>query len=95
MPAIIAWVLAGLARLFASRVGQWVTSALVFLGLELATSQVLVAPLLGQIQAVAGGLGTGVAWLGFFNVDRYITIILSAYAVSAGKSAILRRRASA
>lgn len=94
MPAIIAWVIAGLARLFASRIGQWVTSALVFLGLELATSQVVVAPLLAQIQAVAGGVGTGAVWLGFFNIDRYITIILSAYAVGAGKSAILRRRAA-
>lgn len=94
MPAMIAWVLAGLARLFASRIGQWVTSALVFLGLELATSQVVVAPLLAQIQSVAGAVGTGAVWLGFFNIDRYITIILSAYAVGAGKSAILRRRAA-
>lgn len=94
MPAIVAWIVAAFARLFASRAGQWVTSILVFLGLEMATREVVVAPLLAQIQAVAGSVGAGVVWVGFFNIDRYITIILSAYAVGAGKSVILRRRAA-
>lgn len=94
MPAIIAWLVAGIARLFASRMGQWVTSALVFLGLEMAVREVAVGPLIGQIQSIATGLaGDAVGWLAFFNADRYITIVLSAYAVGAGKSVMLRRRA--
>lgn len=95
MPAIIAWVLAGLSRLFASRAGQWVTSILVFLGLEMAVREVAVEPIIAQIQTVASGLaGDAVAWLAFFNLDRYITIVISAYAVASGKSVMLRRKAA-
>lgn len=93
MPAILLWLGAALSSLFASRIGQWVASAMVFLGLSFAVSKFAVGPILGQIQAVASGLaGDALGWLAFFNVDKYVTIILSAYAVGAGKSVLLRKR---
>jgi hypothetical protein len=39
--------------------------------------------------------GEAVAWIAFFNGDKYITIILSAYAVASAKGVILRRRGAA
>lgn len=92
MPALIAWLVAALSAVFASRIGQWVVSALVFLGLELAVTSFAVEPILNQIKGVASGVGDAVGWLAFFNLDKYITVILSAYAVGAGKAAFLRRR---
>lgn len=95
MPALVVWIIAGLSSLFASKIGQWCVSALVFLGLELATQSFVTAPIIGQIQSIATGLpGDAVGWLAFLNADKYVTIILSALAVAAGKSAILRRRAA-
>ena len=96
MPAIIGWIVAGISRIFATRLGAWVAQAMFFLGLQWATHEFAVEPLLAQVQsAVASGGGTVVAWVGFFNVDRYFTCILSAYAVVAGKRAILQRRPGA
>lgn len=95
MPALIAWFVAGLSRLFASRLGMWITSALVFLGLELGTQTVVVQPILAQIQATASGLPADAAgWMAFFNIDRYITILLSAYAAGGVKTVLRRRSAS-
>lgn len=93
MPALVAWIVAGLSRIFATRIGMWVVSALVFLGLELGTQRVVLGPVLGQIQSVSGGLGgDAVGWLAFFNVDRYLSIIISAYGAAAAKGVILRKR---
>jgi hypothetical protein len=95
MPALIAWIVAAISTAFSSRIGQWCVSALVFLGLELAVNSFAVGPILDQIKAVAMGLpADALGWVAFFNLDKYITIVLSAMAVGAGKSAILRRRAA-
>jgi hypothetical protein len=97
---IIAAIVAGFARLFASRIGQWVTAALVFMGIGLASHGVLVQPLLDQVQDIAqdAGSSTGsiaVQWLAFLNFDKAITMIFSAYAaraaVSAGKVWLAKR----
>lgn len=93
MPAIIAWVVAGLARIVATRIGMWIVSGLVFLGLELGTQKVVLGPVLTQLQSVSSGLaGDAAGWLAFFNVDRYLSIIISAYGAAAAKGVILRKR---
>lgn len=93
MPALVAWIVAGFSSLFATKIGQWAVSVLVFLGLELGTQSFVVAPVLAQIKSVASGLsGDAIGWVAFFNLDKYITVILSAYAVGAGKRVILQRR---
>lgn len=94
-PAVVGWIVAGISRIFATRLGGWAAAALAFLGLQWATHSFVMAPVIGQVQAAIGGAGgDAVAWLGFFNLDRYITIILSAYAVASGKRAFLRRRSA-
>jgi len=94
MPALVAWIVAGLSWLFEKRIGQWIVSALVFLGLELGTQKAVTGPLLSYMQSATGSLpAEAAAWLAFFNVDRYITIIMSAYATAGVGRVLLRRRA--
>lgn len=87
-------LLAGLSRLVGTRLGQWVLSALAFLGINFMTQKFAVDPLLAQIKSsVAGAPGEIVAWLGFLNVDKYVTLVLSAYATAAAAGALKMRLA--
>ncbi|MBH1552422.1 DUF2523 domain-containing protein [Stenotrophomonas maltophilia] len=87
-------LLAGLSRLFGTRLGQWLLSALAFLGINFMTQKFAVDPLLGQIKAsMAGAPGDIVAWLGYLNVDKYVTLVLSAYATAAAAGALKMRLA--
>lgn len=87
-------LLAGLSRLVGTRLGQWVLSALAFLGINFITQKFAVDPILGQIKSsIAGAPGEIVAWLGYLNVDKYVTLILSAYATAAAAGALKMRRA--
>ncbi|WP_164240842.1 DUF2523 family protein [Stenotrophomonas maltophilia] len=87
-------LLAGLSRLVGTRLGQWVLSALAFLGINFMTQKFAVDPLLGQIKSsFAGAPGEIVAWLGFLNVDKYVTLVLSAYATAAAAGALKMRLA--
>jgi len=96
MMFIVRWIVAGISRIFATRLGSWVAQAMVFLGLQWVVHEFAIAPILAEVQAaVASGGASVVAWVGFFNIDRYFTSILSAYATVAGKRAILSRRPGA
>ncbi|MCU1145202.1 DUF2523 domain-containing protein [Stenotrophomonas maltophilia] len=85
-------LLAGLSRLFGTRVGQWILSALAFLGLNFVAQEFAVTPLLDQIKgSINGAPGDILAWLGFLNVDKYVTLVLSAYATAAAAGALKMR----
>ncbi len=85
-------LLAGLSRLFGTRIGHWFLSALAFLGLQYVVQEFAVAPLLDQIKSAMGSApGEIVAWLGFLNVDKYVTLVLSAYATAASMGALKMR----
>jgi len=89
----IAWLVAALSSLFASRLGSWLIGALIFMGIEMATSSFVVTPVLNQIKAAAGSItGPAAEWLAFFRIDKYITVILSAYAGGAAKNALFFRK---
>lgn len=94
MPALIAW----LARVFSTRLGSWIAGAFVFLGLSLGTQEFAIAPLRAYIETAWAGVGADIAaWLGAFNIDRAITILLSAIAARAtiaGGALYLKRRAA-
>lgn len=81
-----------LSRLVASRLGQWLLTAALFLGINFVSKKVAVDILVPQIAAHIGGMGAlTVAWLAYLNVDRAITIILSAYASAAGTRMVMQR----
>lgn len=93
MPLVVSWIVAGLGWLFRSKLGQWIVAGMAFIGLQLATNEFAVGPILAQIQSVVGQTGgDAVGWVAFFNLDKYITCILSAYAVATGKRVFLARR---
>ncbi len=52
----IAWLMAGLSTLVASRLGSWFVGALIFMGIELATSSFVVTPILNEIKGAAGAV---------------------------------------
>lgn len=91
MPFVAA-ALAALSRLFATRIGQWVLSALLFLGIGFATKEAVTDPIMGYLADGFNGLpGNFALWAAFLNVDKYCTIVASAYIGAAGKRIILRK----
>ena len=63
-----------------------------FLGLNFVAQEFAVTPLLDQIKAsISGAPGDILAWIGFLNVDKYVTLLLSAYATAAAAGALKMR----
>lgn len=87
MPMIIAALLQGLRYLFMSRLGLFLATALVWLGINLSTINLVLEPtidlLTGFAQGSNGGGGEywGIAqsYAGVLNFDRAITMVVSAY----------------
>jgi len=99
MPAflapLIAAVMAAFSRLVSTRVGIWVATALGALGLSLATHEIAMGPIMNMVRSSASGIPADLAqWLGVLQVDRYITIVLSAFTAGAVKRAFLARKAA-
>lgn len=93
---VLGGLFAGLSRLFSTRLGTWVAGAMLFLGIELVASNFVVGPLLDEVIGAFAGLpGDMAAWLAFLNVDRYITIVASAYATAASIGALKLRKVQA
>lgn len=92
LTGIWAAMIAALGWLVRSQIGRWVAIALTALGIQFAMTEGVMDPLIAYISAQAGGgVGAATEWLGFFNVDRYITLILSAYAAAAAMSFAVQR----
>lgn len=91
---LIAAGLAGLSRLFATKAGAWVATAMMGLGLHFVVTGNLIELATDQVAAAFGGIGgTAAAWFGVLNIGSYVSIILSAYAAGGIKRAILAKRA--
>jgi len=85
-------LLAGLSRLVSTRLGQWCLSALAFFGIQWAAQEFAVDPILDLIKSsFSGAPGTILQWLGFLNVDRYVTLVASAYGAAAATGALKMR----
>lgn len=93
MPAWFLGIGAWLSRLVSTRIGYWIGAAFAFLGIQYVASEFVTEPLMAQIQsAFTGAPADLAAWLSFLNVDRYITIIMSAYATAAAAGALRLRK---
>jgi hypothetical protein len=78
MPVLVAWI----GEMLLSTVGQMVISGLVSLGIGFATSAIAgssVVPGEAQIKAMLGTAGPMVDYVGWFGIDKAITIICSAW----------------
>lgn len=90
---LIAGLVAAFSRVIFSRAGAWIAAAMVFLGLELVAYQVAIAPLRQAVADKFAALPASILeWMGVLNLDLYATIVISAYAASAVKRVLLRRR---
>lgn len=93
-----AWITAAagwLVKVLNSRIGGIIVSAMLFLGISMTTYTFGVTQFESLIQNELSGAGFLVDWMGFFAVDKAITIVLSAiaakYATGAAKVAITKR----
>lgn len=102
MPWLIGQLVVGLAWMFKSRIGLWIMTALVWLGINFGTVKMVIEPsidLLRQYaQSVNGGgeLGaTAMQWFGVLNFDKALTMVISAvvskYAVMQGRLFLFKR----
>lgn len=91
--AALAMIGGWLSRLFMSKMGAWLASAAVFLGIELVATGVALPAIREQIIAPLGGVPAGMAqWMGVLKLDVYLTIIMGAYTAAATRRVIMRRR---
>lgn len=80
--------LAGIfGKMFSTRLGGWIASALLTLGISVTTYKFAVAPFRDLIAGSMGSGGQFVAWAGFLGIDKAVTIVLSAIGVRYGLSA--------
>lgn len=85
MPAIIAALLQGLRLLISTRLGTWIVGALVWMGLGLFSTKVVLGPTINQLESFVGQLGSGdmgasaLQWAGVLKFDVAITMVVSAY----------------
>lgn len=90
---VIAGLVAAFGRLFATKVGAWVATAMAALGLHFVVTGNLIEMATDHVATAMGGLGgTAAQWFAVLNIGAYVSIILSAYAAGGIKRAILARR---
>ena len=87
MQAIIAVLLTGFGYLFKTRLGLFIMSAMVWMGINFATHNLILEPTLDLLRSYAGGMhqttglaGAAAAWIGVLQFDKALTMIISAFA---------------
>lgn len=94
LPEIMAW----LGRVLLTAAGEWLVRMVVGAGLAFATNEVVTSTILPTIRAEISqrfaGAGELVGYIGWFGIDKAVTIILSAwaarFAVNAAKVALVK-----
>lgn len=82
--AIIELATAAFSRVVASQVGRWALQALMFFGISFVANKITSGAVTPALQSAFAGVGADVLpWISYLNVDRALTIILSAYATVA------------
>jgi len=100
--AFWAQIIRGIGWLFKSRIGLFITSAMVWMGINFGTIKVVVDPALRQLEAFANSGGGGgqmgalaMNWAGMLNLDKALTMIVSAvvakHAIMAGRLYLFKR----
>lgn len=77
MPVFVAWI----GEVLLSTVGQMALSALVALGIGFVANAGFSGVInSSQLQSMLGAAGPFVNWIGYFQIDTSMTIVLSAWA---------------
>lgn len=102
VPGLVAFLVNGLRILFMTRIGLWIGTALVWLGISWGTMNMVLEPALDQLRNFSqGGGSTGqfidVAkqWAGVLNFDKALTMVIGAFvtkkAVGAARLFLMKR----
>jgi hypothetical protein len=87
MPVFIGFLIDGIIWMFRTRLGFFIASAMVWLGVSWGTTKLVVTPVVSALESymAPGGIGASpigaacVSWLGVLCFDKAITMICSAY----------------
>lgn len=89
------WLLGALSGLVFSRAGAWIAAALAALGIGLTVQVAVFDQVTDYVQQGIGGLPSTVAhWVGFLNIDRYISLVISGYLGASVKRIVMRKVSS-
>lgn len=89
------WLIGALSGLVFSRLGAWVAGAFAALGIGLAVQGVVFDQLIDYAQSAFSGLpSTLAAWVGFLNIDKYVSLVISGYLGASVKKVIIRKIAA-
>lgn len=82
-PAVAA-ALTWLSRFLLARLAAYFIGGLIYLGVYLGVEHFVIGPILDQIQYYATATLVGVVadWARFLNVDKFISMIISAYSMA-------------
>jgi len=100
--AIVAGVISGITYMYRTKLGLFIMSAMIWLGINFATVKIAIEPAIDLLQGYASGgmpggeFGTAaVQWMGVLNFDRAITMVISAivskHAVMQGRLFLFKR----
>ena len=92
MPVLLVWlgeaIIGAIGWLLKNKLGQWIASSLIWLGISYGTQKLVIGPALDQIRGYMTGFsGDLLQWLGLLQFDRAVTMILGAMATKAGLAA--------
>lgn len=94
MPILVAWI----GEMLLSTIGQMVLSGLVAAGIGFASHSAVsaVIPGMDEMQAMLGQAGPLLPWIGYFGIDKAMTVVMSAWAgrkiVDAAHVSLVARR---
>lgn len=86
----LGWMLAGLSKLFNSKIATWAATIFAWLGLQVAFGTFAFEPLIDQVYAFAQGIDANngnrfataaMEWLGFLKFDKVLTMLISAHVI--------------
>lgn len=90
--AVVAGIMAGLARTVSTWAGRWIVQILLFFGVQVVATKLAIAPMKAMLSSAFSGMPADVlAWISYIRVDAALTIVLSAYAAAAGTRFLLSR----
>ena len=91
MPAVMALLFAALRVFIAANLVGFVVRLLVAFGLNFVLVEPAVEAVMQVMQSEFNVLpGTAADWIGFFNLDRYVGLIISAYAIVAVSNFVMK-----
>lgn len=90
------WLLGALSGLIFSKAGAWIAGLFAAVGVGLTVQTVVFDQITQYAQQGFNGLpAEAAAWVGFLNIDRYVSLVISGYVGGGAKRIVMRKVAGA